>query len=507
MVTERQLVEEALPSYEIRDELGRGAFGIVLAGRHRALGRAVAIKQLPRAFSADPSVRDRFVAESQVLASFEHPHIARVYDFVEHEGLCLLVMEQLTGGTLWERSTGAGLTIDETCAALLAASTALQYAHERGVLHRDVKPENLMFSESDVLKLTDFGIAKLLADSPMSRMTATGMVVGTPAYMAPEQATAGELGPYTDVYATGIMGYELLAGVLPFPGAVDSVTTLLQHVQEDPRPLREVAPAVPEPVAEVIHGALARDPADRYATADDFGTALAEAATAAFGAGWLERCDIPLVGATRLVAITGRASGDRPKAPTAVVRATAGHRAAAPPTDTTPAAPAPAAAPPTTEAPEPPARPTEAPKAPAPATVVQPAARPARARRGRVLAIAGAVLGVIAVVAVALFALGGGGGGSSEKPSGSPSRDGGTTSGSTTSGGTARKSTTPTGTAPAAFMSSCQAEGRNATRCACLYEELQAEEEFDGTIESLGGKQAIHEAVRKAGRRCGAAGR
>jgi serine/threonine protein kinase len=256
VATERQLVEEALPNYEIGDELGRGAFGIVLSGRHRALGRLVAIKQLPRAFSADPSVRDRFVSESRVLASFEHPHIAPVYDFVEYEGLCLLVMEQLTGGTLWARVSGDGLGTDEACVALLATATALQYAHERGVLHRDVKPENLLFSENRVLKLTDFGIAKLLADTPNSRVTATGMVIGTPAYMAPEQATGGTIGPYTDVYATGIMGYELLAGVLPFSGAVDSVTTLLQHVQEEPRPLRDVAPAVPPEVAEVIHRAL-----------------------------------------------------------------------------------------------------------------------------------------------------------------------------------------------------------------------------------------------------------
>lgn len=463
MATERQLVEEALPNYEIGDELGRGAFGIVLAGRHRALGRLVAIKQLPRAFSADPSVRDRFVSESRVLASFEHPHIAPVYDFVEHEGLCLLVMEQLTGGTLWARASGQGLATDESCVALLATTTALQYAHERGVLHRDIKPENLLFSESRVLKLTDFGIAKLLADSPNSRVTATGMVIGTPAYMAPEQATGSTVGPYTDVYATGIMGYELLAGVLPFSGAVDSVTTLLQHVQEEPRPLQDAAPAVPPEVAEVIHRALATDPDNRYATADEFGVALAEAATAAFGAGWLEQCSLPLVGATRLVAITGRAPSGTPKGETVIVRATEDHRVATPVPGT------------------------------APPTVVEPSRpEPARPGRRRVWALVAAAIVVVGAIAVALvLALGGGSGSDSKTSASRPASS---------------VPSTVAAKAPAAWLTACVAGGRNETRCNCLYAEFDTLPKFDGTLASLGTAKQRASQLNRGDRVCKAAG-
>src|SRR4051812_14101183 len=155
MMLDQRLVEAALPSYEITGELGRGGWGVVLGGRHRELGRDVAIKQLPRAFAADPAVRSRFLAEARVLASLDHPHVVPVFDFVERDGLCLLVMEQLTGGTLWSRFTGQGITATDACAVVVATCAALQCAHERGVLHRDVKPENLMFSAAGTLKVTD----------------------------------------------------------------------------------------------------------------------------------------------------------------------------------------------------------------------------------------------------------------------------------------------------------------------------------------------------------------
>src|SRR4051812_17427681 len=162
MMLDQRLVEAALPNYEIGGELGRGGWGVVLGGRHRELGRDVAIKQLPRAFAADPSVRARFLSEARVLASLDHPHVVPIYDFVEREGLCLLVMERLAGGTLWSRFTGEGVKMDDACAAVLATCAALQCAHDRGVLHRDIKPENLMFSANGTLKVTDFGIAKVV---------------------------------------------------------------------------------------------------------------------------------------------------------------------------------------------------------------------------------------------------------------------------------------------------------------------------------------------------------
>src|SRR5438477_6722443 len=160
MALDQEAVAAALPLYEVEGELGHGAWGVVLAGRHRQLGRDVAIKQLPRSFGADPAVRSRFIAEARLLASLDHPHVVPVYDFVERDGLCLLVMERLTGGTLWARFTDLGVTTDDACAVVVASCAALQCAHDRGVLHRDIKPENLMFSGSGTLKVTDFGIAK-----------------------------------------------------------------------------------------------------------------------------------------------------------------------------------------------------------------------------------------------------------------------------------------------------------------------------------------------------------
>ena len=143
----------------------------MVSGQHRQLGRRVAIKQLPAAFASDPSARRRFTAEAQVLASLDHPHVVPVYDFVESGGLCLLVMELLPGGTLRSRVTDAGgITSSHAVAATLACLSGLCAAHRRGVLHRDIKPENMLFAASGVLKVTDFGIAKV-ADSPGTVLT------------------------------------------------------------------------------------------------------------------------------------------------------------------------------------------------------------------------------------------------------------------------------------------------------------------------------------------------
>src|SRR5437868_13472097 len=125
MALDQELIEAALPLYEVHGELGRGAWGVVLAARHRQLGRDVAIKQLPRAFGADPAVRSRFVAEARLLAALEHSHIVPIYDFVEHEGLCLLVMERLTGGTVWSRAQGSAFGPQTACAVILAACSGL----------------------------------------------------------------------------------------------------------------------------------------------------------------------------------------------------------------------------------------------------------------------------------------------------------------------------------------------------------------------------------------------
>jgi hypothetical protein len=372
MTLDRDLVAAALTAYDVGGELGRGGWGIVLEGRHKQLHRVVAIKQLPRAFAADPAVRARFVSEARLLASLDHPHIVPVYDFVELDGLCVLVMEKLAGGTVWSRFTGEGVSMDTACAVALATCAAMQCAHAQGILHRDIKPENLLFSETEVLKVTDFGIAKVVGGH-QTLATKAGEVLGTPAYMAPEQAQAKELTPATDVYATGMMLYELLSGRLPFPEDADALTTLYRHAFEPPVPLPDVAPRVPPGIATVVMQAIATDPANRFASAEDFGVALAEAATAAWGAGWLGRGDTPVMGASRIVAATERASSplvgapgsaEGPPAPSTV-------KASSPAPPTEPAGSTPPA-PPTEAAARQPAPPTERTR---PSVAVRPSAR------------------------------------------------------------------------------------------------------------------------------------
>jgi serine/threonine-protein kinase len=272
----------ALPGYEIGGVLGRGAFGVVLAGRHRQLSRPVAIKQLPRSFSDRPEVRLRFSVEAKILASLDHPHIVPIFDYVEHEGLCVLVTELLPGGSVRQRHV-EGLSHQSACAVALATCSALDYAHQRGVLHRDVKPDNLLFTSLGLLKVTDFGIAKVLADVAV---TGVGETPGTPMYMAPEQCLDQPLRPATDVYSTGLMLYELLAGEHPFAGNGDPVSVMYRQVHSEAPPLRMVRPAVPASISAVVMRAMAKDPSARFPTARLFGGALADAAAAAWETAW-----------------------------------------------------------------------------------------------------------------------------------------------------------------------------------------------------------------------------
>ena len=284
--TDLQKVAHALPAYDIGSELGRGAMGVVIAGEHRQLGRPVAIKQLPLGFGQDPTVKVRFVQEARLLASLDHPHIVPVFDFVDQDGLCLLVMEMLTGGTVWSKFTTTGLTNAEACGIVMATASALQAAHSRGILHRDIKPENLMFSSAGALKVTDFGIAAVVGGD-QTLANEQGEVIGTPAYMAPEQALGQALSPATDVFAAGVLLYELLTGQLPYSAEGGPVETLQRHAYDDPIQINQVAPTLPAPLAAVVMKALARRPEDRYQTAEEFGVALAEAATASWKPGWL----------------------------------------------------------------------------------------------------------------------------------------------------------------------------------------------------------------------------
>ncbi len=189
MIVNEAQVSAALPGYDLGAKLGAGAFGLVLAGRHRGLNRQVAIKILAAGHEGHDGADAGFAAEAQLLAAIDHRHVVRVYDYVETDDLCLIVMELLGGGTLTRRR--AGMSAEAACAVGLAVAAALSCAHSPGVLHRDIKTDNMLFDTAGLLKVTDFGIAKILTGSAAT----ASAIIGTPMYMAPEQITAGRLGP------------------------------------------------------------------------------------------------------------------------------------------------------------------------------------------------------------------------------------------------------------------------------------------------------------------------
>jgi serine/threonine protein kinase len=282
VIVDRKRVEKALPGYSVAERLGSGAYGLVLAGEHLRMGRPVAIKVMD-AEDSDEST-DSFAAEARVLARLDHPHVLRAHDYVEAEGLCLVVMELLAGGTLTDRQADIGL--EQACAVGLAVAGALAHAHDHGVLHRDIKPSNILFAADGTPKVSDFGLAKLLDESAA---TASRMV-GTPLYMAPEQIQGGRLGPATDLYALGMVLYRLLAGRPPFDPKMPAPALWYQQVTQPPPPMTGVDPRI----AAVVLRALAKSPADRHPDATAFALDLARAAVQALGPGWTARAGFPL---------------------------------------------------------------------------------------------------------------------------------------------------------------------------------------------------------------------
>ncbi|WP_148595897.1 serine/threonine-protein kinase [Aquisphaera giovannonii] len=263
----------ALPDYEVLAELGRGGMGVVYKARHRRLNRVVAVKTL-HAGSAAPEAITRLLAEAEAVARLRHPHIIQVHGIGDCDGRPFLEMEYVPGGSLADRLDGRPRPPRAAADLVEALARALHEAHRLGVVHRDVKPANVLVAEDGTPKLTDFGLAKLLGDSDNpAAVTRSGALLGTPSYMAPEQAAGRtrEVGPATDVHALGALLYELTTGRRPFPGP--SVADALEQVRssEPPRP-RSVAPGVPRDLETICLKCLEKDPRRRY----DSAAALAE---------------------------------------------------------------------------------------------------------------------------------------------------------------------------------------------------------------------------------------
>src|SRR5436305_5433703 len=262
--------------YRIERRLGSGGMADVYCAYDHQLGRQIALKVLHRRFARDGACVGRFRREASAAAGLQHPNVVGVFDRGEYDGTYYIAMEYLTGKTLKdvireEAPLPQLRAIDYAIQILQAAS----FAHRRGVVHRDIKPHNAIVGGDGRLKVTDFGIARAGA----SEMTETGSIMGTAQYLSPEQAQGQRVGAQSDLYSIGVVLFEMLTGRVPFTGE-SAVSIALKHVSEEPPPLRALRPDIHPRLEQAVGRALLKDPAQRYASADEFIAALEQARAA-----------------------------------------------------------------------------------------------------------------------------------------------------------------------------------------------------------------------------------
>jgi serine/threonine protein kinase len=271
-----RLVAAVGDHYLIEEELGRGGMACVFRALDARLNRRVAIKLLPPDLAFNPSVKSRFLREAQMAANLSHPNIVPIFTVDEREGLVYFVMALVDGESLGKRIARDGaMPIEHVRSVTGDVADALDYAHRQGVVHRDIKPDNILLERATGRPMvTDFGIARAAAEE--SRLTVTGMAVGTPAYMSPEQAMGErDVDGRSDIYSLGIVAYQMLAGETPFK-ATNTPAMLMKHVSEPPPPLRGRRSDIPATLASAVERALAKRPEDRWRTAGEMRDAVLE---------------------------------------------------------------------------------------------------------------------------------------------------------------------------------------------------------------------------------------
>src|SRR5213080_2396708 len=271
--------ERYIGKYRVKGELGRGGMGAVYLAEQPGLGREVAIKELLQ--TADPVALRRFLQEAQVMARTSHPNLVQVHDMELMGNVNYLVLEFVRGRSLRDRMNQTALPPPQVFAVMHGVLQALDYAHRHAVVHRDMKPENVLISDEGMVKVADFGIARLTDDSGVGgTATKTGTTVGTPQYMSPEQVASSKVDGRSDLYSAGIMFYELVVGQPPFTASdADGPFTLMaKHVQAPPKPPSVSKPGLDMRLEEVILKSLSKRPEDRYQNGQEFDEAMARIA-------------------------------------------------------------------------------------------------------------------------------------------------------------------------------------------------------------------------------------
>ena len=269
----KSLVGTTLGQYRIVEQIGTGGMATVFKAFQPALDRYVAVKVLPAQHALTPGFSERFTREAKAVAQLNHPNILPIYDFGQEGDLSYIVMKYVPAGTLKDR-LGQPLNLQEAIRFIEQIARALDHAHGRGILHRDVKPSNVLLDEGDWALLTDFGLARMIAGE--TRLTATGVGMGTPAYMSPEQGKGEKVDQRTDIYSLGVILYEMVTGRVPYE-AETPLAVVLKHIQGDLALPRSINPAIPEAVERVVLKAMAKEPEDRYGSAGEMAEALKRA--------------------------------------------------------------------------------------------------------------------------------------------------------------------------------------------------------------------------------------
>src|SRR3984893_17305762 len=273
--------ERRIGKYIVKGELGRGGMGAVYLAEQPGLGREVAIKELIQSAVADPVALKRFMQEAQVMARTSHPNLVQVHDLEKLGDANYIVLEFVRGKSLRDMINQGTLPLPRTFAVMHGVLQALDYAHRRAIVHRDMKPENVLLSDEGDVKVADFGIARLMDDSGAgSTATKTGTTVGTPQYMSPEQVASSKVDGRSDLYSAGTMFYELVVGQPPFTAsdADGPFTIMAKHVQAPPKPPSVHVPGLDRRLEEIILKSLSKRPEDRYQSGQEFDAAMCSVA-------------------------------------------------------------------------------------------------------------------------------------------------------------------------------------------------------------------------------------